>query len=153
VTQPTGNSGARVAQGVIGYASTASSSSVIALLKSSFACSCTLTDAASGATYNAFCSAAACATPSLAPSDAAATVLAPGVIAAIAVGSVAFVIITVGACSRVHLRAMKPDRGCKVPVHLSSYIRVLTPFQAFVYFRCFRQRNAPHTSYTNKLIP
>lgn len=98
VTQPTGKSGARVAQGVIGYARSASSSAVIALMNGSFSCVCTLSGAASGVTYSGFCPASACSSPSpsVAPASAAADALSPGVIAAVVVGSVAFIVITVG---------------------------------------------------------
>jgi Cu-Zn family superoxide dismutase len=58
VTQPTGNSGARVGQGVIGYADTVSTDAVLALMEaggSPFGCGCTLTDETTGVTYNGFC--------------------------------------------------------------------------------------------------
>ena len=63
VTQPTGNSGARIGQGVIGFADTVSSDAVLALLEaggSAFSCGCTLTDEISGVTYNGFCQAKDC---------------------------------------------------------------------------------------------
>jgi hypothetical protein len=87
VSQPTGNSGARVAQGVIGYAGTVTSSAVVALL-GSFSCSCRLNEAVSGAAYYGFCPAAACAEPTAAS-------VSPGIIAAAVLGSLAFVAIVV----------------------------------------------------------
>jgi Cu-Zn family superoxide dismutase len=63
VTQPTGASGARIGQGVIGFADTVSSDAVLDLLQaggSAFACGCTLTDENSGVTYNGFCQAKDC---------------------------------------------------------------------------------------------
>jgi Cu-Zn family superoxide dismutase len=87
VSQPTGNSGLRVAQGVIGYASTVTSSAVVALL-GSFSCSCRLNDAVSGAAYNGFCPPTACTEPTAASAS-------PGVIAAAVLGSLAFVAIVV----------------------------------------------------------
>jgi Cu-Zn family superoxide dismutase len=58
-----GQSGARLGQGVIGYADTASSDAVLALMQaggSSFSCGCMLTDDATGITYNGFCEAKDC---------------------------------------------------------------------------------------------
>jgi Cu-Zn family superoxide dismutase len=63
VSQPSGNSGARIGQGVIGYADTVSSDAVLALMQdggSAFGCGCTLTDENSGVTYNGFCPAKDC---------------------------------------------------------------------------------------------
>jgi len=63
VTQPSGNAGLKLGQGVIGYADTVSSDSVLALLEaagSPFGCGCTLTDEATGVTYNGFCKAEDC---------------------------------------------------------------------------------------------
>jgi Cu-Zn family superoxide dismutase len=61
-TQPSGGSGSRIGQGVIGYADTVSSDAVLNLLKvgGSFGCGCTLTDENSGVTYNGFCQAKDC---------------------------------------------------------------------------------------------
>ena len=63
ISQPTGNAGARLGQGVIGYADTVSNDAVLALLEaagSPFGCGCMLTDEASGVTYNGFCKAEDC---------------------------------------------------------------------------------------------
>jgi Cu-Zn family superoxide dismutase len=63
VSQPSGNSGNRIGQGVIGYADTVSSDAVLALMQaggSAFGCGCTLTDENSGVTYNGFCQAKDC---------------------------------------------------------------------------------------------
>jgi hypothetical protein len=161
VTQPTGKSGARVAQGVIGYARSASSSAVIALMKPSFACACTLSDAASGVTYGAFCPASACISPSpsVAPASSAADALSPGAITAVVVGSVAFIVITVGVCDRCskHLivRALEPRLqlpNARVFELLAPHITSLTRFQALVYVKFFRNRNALQTAQTQKLI-
>jgi hypothetical protein len=58
VTQPTGNSGARIAQGVVGYAKNVTTIEVIELLNQgypdAFSCACTLCSAA-GVEYAGFC--------------------------------------------------------------------------------------------------
>ena len=66
VTQPTGNSGARIAQGVVGYAKNVTTSEVIELLNQGtpdgFYCACTLCSAA-GVEYAGFCSKSDCSRP------------------------------------------------------------------------------------------
>jgi hypothetical protein len=86
VTHPTGASGARKAQGVIAFASTVSSSSVMSLFNKRFTCKCTLTDAVTKAAYNAFCPAAQC------PADAE---VSAGVIVAAVLGPIAFIAVAV----------------------------------------------------------
>ena len=86
VTPPTGASGARRAQGVVGFASTVSSSGVMALFFRWFTCRCTLTDPTTKVAYNAFCPTAQCAT------DAE---VSPGVIVAAVLGPIAFIAIMV----------------------------------------------------------
>jgi hypothetical protein len=88
VTQPTGASGARRAQGVIAFASTVSSSSVMSLFNKRFTCRCTLTDAATKVEYSAFCPAAQC------PADAE---VSAGVIVAAVLGPIAFIAVAVRA--------------------------------------------------------
>jgi hypothetical protein len=66
VTQPTGNSGARIAQGVIGYAGNVTTSDILFLLNQGtpggFYCTCTLC-ASSGVEYAGYCLKSDCGRP------------------------------------------------------------------------------------------
>lgn len=109
VTQPAGNSGRRVAQGVVGYLANASSSAVLRLLSSQvgpaagFACACTLCGPAGA--YYGYCFARDCnkpppncggggSSPATAPATAPAAVSTAVIVAAV-VAPVALIIVAV----------------------------------------------------------